>query len=48
MRKTHSGTGIDESYYECLSCGYTATADLALGSCPLCGDTLSSTAVLGP
>lgn len=41
MSKTASYTDIDESYYECITCGYTAKTDLSKGTCPLCGDTLT-------
>ncbi len=43
MSKTASGTGIAESYYECITCGYTSRTDIAVGDCPLCGDELTVT-----
>jgi len=46
MSKTESHTDIDESYYECITCGYTSRTDLAVGACPPCGDELTTTATV--
>jgi len=44
MSETASRTDIAESYYECITCGYTSRTDIAVGDCPLCGDELTATA----
>ena len=43
MSKSNSRTGIEDSHYECTDCGYTASAAVGIGMCPLCGDAISET-----
>lgn len=46
MSKRDSRTGIEDSYYECADCGYTASVAVGIGMCPLCGDAISETSGL--
>ncbi len=47
MSKSESATTSEVPYYECTLCDYTARVDLAIGLCPVCGDTLIETTRLG-
>lgn len=40
MSINHSNPSSDELYYECAPCGYTAPANVPIGLCPNCGESL--------
>ena len=43
MSKSESSSVVEDTYYECTPCDYTASVDIAIGMCPLCGDRLAAT-----